>query len=186
MNNIKTRIFFLVIPVCILLYGCSSRGLNVLYKTKEKISMQVIGCTEIDVKGGRYSMITALYQDTVAALFKENGFDDIVYCDMEIDFERPDIDEIKNIISDKKLDGLIISNIRFPNIQSALIYSNLFTQAVEVGLKLFDKDGKLKLSLIYKTTQGNVYYINPSQEKVEVDGMKGAIKGMCNKLNSLR
>ena len=176
----NTSTFFLLF-LAILLTGCGALGTKTLYRTKTNLDKPTkIGFSQVAneevmnqiIKGSSEIYDTTMTNQLALQNIKSNkielkNFDG---------FEGVKADEIKTICTENQLDGMILTQLKFLNVE----YSFFFIQAgvsedTEVEMQYYDANGNLLLHTKHNTHNGNSYWNFPSADKTVADGTKGAL-----------
>jgi len=205
----------LIILFSVLISGCASSGSSTLYKTSEKFDIQKIGFVDLTLDTipekvlGRssgpfqgavsttfkesstklvsiYTESNDIFRSIVQSSMKELGVDSIFFVREKIDYFIPDSLAIVNYCSEFKLDGIIVSKLKFIRIKETLFpfYITIARKYYsEIGMMLFDNQGKLVTSVLYSTLKGNPHSWAPKADKAVKYGTIGAINTMSVEIN---
>lgn len=190
MQKKTSTIFLQTFPLAIilLLIGCANFGGGILYKTPEKINVKTLGYIDLyqdSVLNNIFKQTSEIYRSTVISSFKEYGMDSIKFINEKIDYKQPDTNAIRSICGKYNLDGLIISNLYFTNV-NIKYKAFLVTVAKEdewfaqVFQKVFSRNGTLLIKAGHDTKRGNYRLITPTPDIAVRDGTKGAVKQVCS------
>lgn len=176
----KTSTFFLLF-LAILLTGCSALGTKTLYRTKTNLEKPTkIGFSQLaneDIMNQIIKGSSEIYDTTMTnQLALQNIMSDKIELKNFGGFEAVKADDIKTICAENQLEGFIVTQLKFLNIE----YSYLFIEAgvsedTEVEMQYYDADGNLLLHTKHNTHNGNSYWDFPSADKTVADGTKGAL-----------
>ena len=170
---------FLPFLITLTLSACAALGTATLYKTKERIEVIKIGFVDFTadvISKEVYPKANEIFRAAVIKSFAEFGIDSVTYFQDNFDYNKPDANAIKNFCINQSLDGIIISEFKFVRITRSY--------DTEVGMKLFDKNGKLLISTLHNTLKGNSYMTPPSPEVTVRDGVRGATRQMTKEIKS--
>ena len=165
----------ILLIILLLLLGCSTKT---LYRTPEKISLNKIGFVDLtndSILTRICSNTNSVFRETIISTFKNIGSKNILYCIDKNNYYTPDTQAIKDICIKNNLDGIIIPKLTFIYVTTSFMFIPIDQRYdTEVGLKLFDKNGKLIFSVMFNTHSGDTYTKPPKPEIKIRDGTTGA------------
>lgn len=163
------------------LAGCGAMGTNTLYRNEATIAKPSrIGFSQVAnqeimekiVKGS-----TSVYDLTTTQLLnKHNIASTKIYVEGFEGFDTADSNKIKEICAEKNLDGMLLTQLKFLNVQ----YSSMFipigiSEDTEVEMQYYNAQGMLLLHTKHNTHMGNSYFDFPDAERTVKDGTTGAL-----------
>jgi hypothetical protein len=169
-----------------LLSSCAAVGTVTLYKAKDITQVDKIGFCHFygDSFVDRICPnTTTIFKKTVFTAFEVYGFNDLMYLQQEISYKNPEVRKIAELCREFDLDGILLSKLRFKRTNYRVYYSPIVrSYDTEVEMKLIDKNGKLLISTIHNTFNGNSYLMPPTVERTIQDGTTGAIKRILKEM----
>ena len=186
------KILIITFLIQIVLLGCTAYGTKTLFKTNQReVKISEIGIIVSQPDSVSLMIFPELIEFMENILFNginwSDNFKVKVISDSlnRISFD-PDKNTIRNICMEDTLDGLLISNLKFPYVKHYM-YIELFTQnyATIVELKLYDKKGNLILQTSHNTYEGNSYPMLPGPGWTVKDGTYGALDRLIDELGKL-
>ena len=166
----------------VLFAGCASTGITTLYKTKEAVTIKSIGFADLSNDSALYKIFPPtndIFKHTLPLAFEEFGMKDVQHLNDRFHFQMPDINDIISTCQKNNLDAVLVSYLKFINVQTAgrgmMRMRGQPEHHTEVEMKLFDKSGKLLFDEKYNTYYGNTYQQKPTARMTVHDGTRGAI-----------
>jgi hypothetical protein len=173
----RTILKFIVIST--LLSSCAAVGTKTLYKTDEKVDIHSLGYNSLDgdtILSRIYPYTNNIYDSTIIETLNEYGIDNYKSLNENMTYQTPDIEKIKVICSQYKLDALLVSKLKFIYATQTIYFVPVsHNWDTEVEMKLFDKNGRLLYNTKHNTLKGNSYMNPPPVERTVHDGTKGAL-----------
>lgn len=170
------------------LTSCAALGSKTIYKSEKTVPLQNLGCTQLFEAKDLNRIF--LYSDSVyfsglQREYKRNLGDSLMFVDASINFFSPYKPDIISICSRYKLNGLIVSNLRFMRLIMNHIPAEGWTDSC-VELKLFDSNGNLIIHTSHKTSIGNSYGLQPTTERTINDATAGALNRLLKEYHLLK
>ena len=187
MRIIKATCFLLTL---VIFSSCAAIGTKTIYKTNESYQIHKVGFNKLDgddALNNIFPLTAEIYNDVVFKTFQEYGINDTKKLDMEISFDEPDLNKITQVCRDQKLDALLLTTLKFIHVTYSLYFVPVAQNYdTEVQMKLFDKNGRLLVSTLHNTLNGNSYMMPPPADRTVQDGTKGALKRMTKEMGLVR
>ena len=178
-KTLKTvsKLFFLF---SIIFTSCGAVGTKTIYRTETSIEKPLrIGFSQLAdvetmekiVKG-----CSEIYDRTMIDLLNnQNISSDKITISEFNSFEDISIENVKNICIENKIDGLILTKLKFINVS----YSSMFiplgvSEDTEVEMLYYQADGRLLFHTLHNTHKGNSYWNFVPAERTVTDGTTGA------------
>jgi hypothetical protein len=182
--KIKSKIIYFVFLLS--LSGCVAVGTKTLYKVSEPQAIRSLGFSKLqegEIIKQVCSEAEEIFQQTVPRSFNDYGISNVTYINEEINYESPDTERIKEICSQRELEAILITKLKFIHVTYSFymipIAQNYDT---EVETKLIDKHGNLIYNIRHNTYKGNSYMMPPSAERTVKDGVIGTINRIVKEM----
>ena len=181
-----TRQALLFLVITITLTSCAVLGTKTLYKSEIRTEIKKLAFAKLDgdsIVSKIFPQTDSIFTNTFIKTLKTYNLKDVIPFRTEFSIEKPDINLIAQICKENNLDGFVVSHLKFIHVTNIINFIPITKNwDTEVEMKLFDKTGNLKLTVLHNTTKGNSYFIPPTADKTIHDGTAGAIKRLAKEL----
>lgn len=178
-KTLKTvsKLFFLF---SIIFTSCGAVGTKTIYRTETSIEKPLrIGFSQladVETMGKIVKGCSEIYDRTMIDLLNNQNISSNKITISEFNsFEDISIENVKNICIENKIEGLILTKLKFINVS----YSSMFiplgvSEDTEVEMLYYQADGRLLFHTLHNTHKGNSYWNFVPAERTVTDGTTGA------------
>lgn len=184
----KTWFHLILLILSMALVGCGAFGTKTLYKTDSGMTKPTkVGYSQIarsDIVEKIVKGSTSIYDSTMAReLANLNMISKKVTIEGFKGFNEINKSQIKALCDEHKLDGLILTQLIFINVQYSTFFIPLgVSEDTEVEMQYYDADGTLLYHTKHNTHKGNSYWDFPLANRTVADGTKGALKRIVKEI----